>query len=214
LTTVASQISGRTDYALEGTIFVAGAAVQWLRDGLGIINDAAETQGLAAGLPDNAGVYMVPAFTGLGAPHWRADARGAIFGLTRASGPAQLARAALESVCYQTRDLFHAMAEDGVAPTTLKVDGGMVANDWMVQFLANVLDLPVDRPEILETTALGAAYLAGRSAGVFGSRDQFTAGWRRNARFEPDWSAEQRTRLLAGWQRAVDRLLYEPPDHR
>ncbi|HXV74970.1 MAG TPA: glycerol kinase GlpK [Candidatus Polarisedimenticolaceae bacterium] len=211
LTTVGSRIAGTTQYALEGSIFVAGAAVQWLRDGLGVIDDAAQTERLAAGLADNGGVYLVPAFTGLGAPHWRADVRGAIFGLTRDSGPAQLARAALEAVGFQTHDLLRVMAEDGVKPVALKVDGGMAANDWFVRFLAGVLDLPVDRPRIVETTALGAAYLAGRGAGVFGSREQFADEWQREARFEPAWPRAERERLLAGWRESVDRLLYRPP---
>jgi glycerol kinase len=207
LCTVASRLSGRTLYALEGSIFVAGAAVQWLRDGLGIIRSAGETETMAARLPDNGGVYLVPGFTGLGAPHWVPDARGAIFGLTRATGPDHLARAALESVCYQTHDLLRAMAEDGVAPAALRVDGGMVANDWLLRFLADVLDLPVDRPSIRETTALGAAYLAGRGVGLFGSAAEFTRHWSRDARFEPGGSPEERARRLRGWDDAVGKLL-------
>ncbi len=207
LTTVASHIDGRAEYALEGSIFVAGAAVQWLRDGLGVIGHAADTEGLARGLSDNGGVYLVPAFTGLGAPHWQPDARGALFGITRATGPAALARAALESVCYQTHDLLQAMAEDGVKPTAIKVDGGMVANDWLSQFLADIVQLPVDRPKIMETTALGAAYLAGRRAGVFGDREAFSRLWRRSARFEAAMPVADRDRLLAGWHDAVNRVV-------
>ncbi len=205
LTTIAYRIDGRTDYALEGSIFVAGAAVQWLRDGLGVVKSAAETEALASGLPDNGGVYMVPAFTGLGAPHWDAAARGLLCGLTRASGRAHLARAALEASCYQTFDLLAAMKEDGAHPAALRVDGGMVANDWMVQFLADVLDLAVDRPVVMETTALGAAYLAGRKAGVYGGFAEFTRVWRRDRRFAPAMPAQTRDALVAGWREAVRR---------
>lgn len=206
LSTIAYAIDGRVSYALEGSIFVAGAAVQWLRDELGIIADARETESIAAGLPDNGGVYLVPAFAGLGAPHWDPAARGAILGLSRGTGAAHIVRAALESVAYQTADLFAAMARDGVAPESLRVDGGMVANDWMLQFLADILDLDVERPTILETTALGAAYLAGRTAGVYGDFESF-AGVRQVARrFSPGMAAEARTQLLDGWRRAVTRV--------
>ena len=207
LSTVGYRLGGRTSYALEGSIFIAGAAVQWLRDGIGVISDARDTESMAADLPDNAGVYLVPAFTGLGAPHWNPDVRGAIFGLTRATGPAELARAALESVCYQTSDLFDAMAADGVRPASLRVDGGMVANDWLVQFLADLLGLPVDRPKIMETTALGAAYLAGLQAGLFASTAELAEHWQSAARFEPALPAADRERLLHGWHDAVARLV-------
>ncbi len=210
LTTVGYRLEGRTSYALEGSIFVAGAAVQWLRDGLGIIRNAAETEGLARGLASTGGVYLVPAFTGLGAPHWDPDARGAIFGLTRATGPAELARAALESVCLQTRDLLAAASEDGVKPKALKVDGGMVANDWLCQALADVCDLPVERPKVLETTALGAAYLAGRQAGVYGDFDAFRAVWALDRTFEPAMDGGRRAALLEGWAEAVRRTLSRP----
>jgi glycerol kinase len=149
---------------------------------------------------------MVPAFTGLGAPHWDPAARGAIFGLTRDTGPAELSRAALESVCYQTRDLFEAMAEDGMRPTELRVDGGMVRNDWLMQFLADILEVPVDRPVVNETTALGAAFLAGLRCGVYGSLDDLARHWRCEARFEPRLAAAERTRLVAGWTKAVERV--------
>ncbi len=185
LTTIAYRLDGRTSYAIEGSIFIAGAAVQWLRDGLGIIAEAAETEALARSLTDNKGVYMVPAFTGLGAPHWEPSARAAISGLTLGSGAAELSRAALEAVCYQTRDLLRAMAEDGVRPLELRVDGGMVGNDWLMQFLADILGIAVDRPAVSETTALGAAYLAGRQAGLYESLDDVAGRWRRQARFEP-----------------------------
>ncbi len=207
LTTVGSRLDGKTSYALEGSIFMAGAAVQWLRDGLGIISSATETEALARSLPGNAGVYLVPAFTGLGAPHWRPDARGAIFGLTRATGPAELVRATLEAVAYQTVDLFDAMARDGVEPQALRVDGGMVRNDWFVQFLSDVLDLRVDRPRIMETTALGAAYLAGWRAGIYPGPDEFTKLWQVDARFEPSMARSAREELMSGWRHAVKQVL-------
>ena len=208
LTTLAYRLEGRTSYALEGSIFVAGAAVQWLRDGLGVISSAAETETLAAGQSDNAGVYMVPAFTGLGAPYWDAEARGAILGLTRDSDVATIVRAALEAVCYQTHDLVAAMAEDmGQTLGRVRVDGGMVRNDWLMQFLADMVDLPVDRPAVTETTALGAAYLAGLQLGVYDSLEVISAQWQRNREFTPGLPAETRNGLLAGWQDAVARVL-------
>lgn len=204
LSTIAYQIDGKATYALEGSIFVAGAGVQWLRDGLGVIKNASATEGMARGLASNNGVYVVPAFTGLGAPYWRPDVRGAIFGLTRASGPAELARAMVESVCYLTNDLFEAMAQDGVKPSSLRVDGGMVANDWMCEFLAATLDLPVDRPQVMETTALGAAYLAGMKSGVYGTLDEISKAWRRGRRFEETMPDTERRKLLGDWKRAVE----------
>jgi len=211
LTTVAYQLEGRRTYALEGSIFVAGAAVQWLRDGLGIISSAAETAGLAERADPSQDVYLVPAFTGLGAPYWDAEARGALFGLTRGTGPAELARAALECVCYQTRDLLEAMRGDwsdaGGGPTVLRVDGGMVASDWTMQFLADILDAPVDRPKVLETTALGAAYLAGLQGGICPALDAFAGAWALERRFEPRMEEAERTRKYAGWQDAVRRTL-------
>lgn len=204
LTTVAYRLSGEATYALEGSIFIAGAAVQWLRDGINIINSAKETEALAGGLADNAGVYMVPAFTGLGAPYWDPEARASIFGMTRATGRAELVRATLESVCYQTSDLFRAMADDGQTPKSLKVDGGMVANDWLVQFLAGLLELPVERPVVMETTALGAAYLAGLQAGIYASLDEIADNWRSEASFEPEMAAGERAGLLKKWQKAVE----------
>jgi len=207
LTTIAYQLDGSRAYALEGSIFAAGAAVQWLRDGLKLITAAAETEGLARGLASNNGVYLVPAFTGLGAPHWDPDARGAIFGLTRATGPAELARAALEAVCYQTLDLFTAVGNDGVALNALKFDGGMAANDWMLQFMADILAMPVERPANLETTALGAAYMAGRRLGLYGEPATFATLGRTGARFEPAMSPAVRSALVAGWHDAVRRVL-------
>ena len=207
LSTVAYRLGGKPTYAIEGSIFIAGAAVQWLRDGLKIIDSAPQSEGLARDLGDTGGVYMVPAFTGLGAPYWDPDARGAILGLTRDSGIAQVVRAALEAVCYQTRDLMEAMADDGAAaPTALRVDGGMVANDWLVQFLADVLDIPVERPEVIETTALGVAYLAGLQAGILGSFDDIAAQWRCEKRCVPDLPSDRRDRLYAGWRDAVRRV--------
>lgn len=207
LSTVAYRIKGKTTYALEGSIFIAGAAVQWLRDGLEIIKDARETEALVRRTKDNAGVYLVPAFTGLGAPHWDPDARGAIFGLTRDTGRAEIVRATLESVCYQTYDLFVAMKEDGVAPTRLRVDGGMVHNDWMVEYLSGVLNLPIDRPRVMETTALGAAYLVALQAGIYKSLNDVAKNWKAQASFEPDMSENAREAALKGWHRAVGKVL-------
>ena len=207
VTTVGVRIKGRTTYALEGSIFIAGAAVQWLRDRLGFVTQSSETAAIAAGLPGNAGVYLVPAFTGLGAPYWEPEARGALFGLTRDVGRAEIVRAALEAVCYQTRDLMQAMAADGAPrPTALRVDGGMSANDWVMQFLADILGLPVERPGVTETTALGAAYVAGLQAGLFASTAEIAKRWRRERLFEPKMKEAERDRLYAGWQGAVARV--------
>ncbi len=210
LTTVAYKLDGRATYALEGSIFVAGAVVQWLRDGLKIIREAKETQPLAEAADPHQHVYLVPAFAGLGAPWWDPEARGAIYGLTRNSGPAEFARAALESVGYQTRDLLEAMRRDwpeGGEPPVLRVDGGMSASDWMLQFLADVLDAPVDRPKIAETTALGAAWLAASKAGVWPGMEAFSAGWELDRRFEPRMEAAERDAKVAGWREAVERTL-------
>ncbi|MEZ5909762.1 MAG: glycerol kinase GlpK [Hyphomicrobiaceae bacterium] len=211
LTTVAYQLGGRRTYALEGAIFVAGAAVQWLRDGLGIIASAAETEGLAAAADPHSEVVLVPAFVGLGAPYWEPDVRGALFGLTRGAGRAELARATLESVAYQTRDLIEAMHQDwpglGAAETVLRVDGGMVASNWTMQFLADMLAAPVERPAVLETTALGAAWLAGRAAGVWPDIDAYLAAWRAERRFTPTMAGDERARRYAAWRDAVSRLI-------
>ncbi|MDN2568153.1 glycerol kinase GlpK [Aquibium sp. A9E412] len=210
LTTIAYRLDGRTTYALEGSIFVAGAAVQWLRDGLGIIAEAAETGPLAARADPHQAVHLVPAFVGLGAPHWDAEARGALFGLTRATGPAELARAALESVAFQTYDLIEAMHGDwqgGAADTVLRVDGGMVASDWTMQRLADILGAPVDRPTVLETTALGAAWLAGSRAGVWPGQQAFAEAWALDRQFAPAMDAAERAARLAGWRDAVRRTL-------
>jgi glycerol kinase len=209
LTTVAYRLDGKPTYAIEGSIFVAGAAVQWLRDGLKLIGQAGETEPLAANIYDTGGVYLVPAFVGLGAPHWDPDARGALFGLTRNTGIPQIVRAALESVGYQTRDLMMAMqadlGEDHGAAGALRVDGGMVANNWVCQFLADILDVPVERPAVTETTALGAAFLAGLQVGVYESLDALARTWRCGRRFEPQMSEADRHRLYGGWLEAVRR---------
>jgi glycerol kinase len=208
LTTLAYRLDGEPTYALEGSIFVAGAGVQWLRDELRIIESASDTEALASGLPGNDGVYLVPAFVGLGAPHWDPAARGAVVGLTRNSGVAHFARAVLEAVAYQTHDLGVAMAADAGEPIgTLRVDGGMVANDWLMQFLADVLDIPVERPTVTETTALGAAYLAGLQAGVLDSIADVDARWQLDRRFEPAMDRSSRAELLEGWQTAVGRVV-------
>lgn len=206
LTTVAYRLGGKTTYALEGSIFVAGAAVQWLRDGLQLIQHASETEALADETPVDHGVYMVPAFTGLGAPYWNPDARGAIFGLTRDTGIKEIVTAGLQSVCYQTKDLQKAMQSDGQRPTALRVDGGMVANNWLMQFLADILGATVDRPQITETTALGAAYLAGLQAGIFESLSSLEDMWQCQQRFEQKMSKSQRDDLYQGWQSAVEQV--------
>lgn len=208
LGTIAYQLDGKPTYALEGSIFIAGAVVQWLRDGLGIIETAADTQPLAEKADPSVELYLVPAFTGLGAPYWDAEARGAVFGLTRNAGPAEFARAALESVGFQTRDLLDAMtadwnsANDGAA---LRVDGGMSASDWAMQFLSDIIGAPVDRPKVLETTALGAAWLAGMRAGIYPAQAEFAATWALDAQFTPSMAQKDRDRRYAGWQNAIGR---------
>ncbi|NGQ92180.1 glycerol kinase GlpK [Rhodobacter sp. HX-7-19] len=205
LTTIAYRLDGRTTYALEGSIFIAGAVVQWLRDGLKIIREAKETQPLAASADPSQDVVLVPAFTGLGAPYWRPDCRGAVYGLTRNSGPAELAKAALESVGYQTRDLLEAMRSDwgAAADGILRVDGGMTASDWAMQFLSDILGAPVDRPVVTETTALGAAYLAGLKAGLCPAPDEFQTSWALERRFTPAMDDRTRNAKYARWGRAV-----------
>ncbi|MFN8828760.1 MAG: glycerol kinase GlpK [Labrys sp. (in: a-proteobacteria)] len=209
LTTVAYQLDGVRTYALEGSIFIAGAAVQWLRDGLGIIKSAGETGPLAEAADPAQSVYLVPAFVGMGAPYWDAECRGAMFGLTRGTGPKEIAKAALEAVCFQTRDLLEAMRGDWGAAreTVLRVDGGMVASDWTMQRLADTLAAPVDRPKVLETTALGAAYLAGLKAGVYPGLEAFSRTWALDRRFAPSLSPDMRERAYAGWKDAVSRTL-------
>jgi len=209
LTTIAYQLDGKPTYALEGSIFVAGAAVQWLRDGLGIIKDAAETGALADAADANQDVYLVPAFVGLGAPYWDAECRGAIYGLTRGTGPREIARAALESVCYQTRDLLEAMQGDwnGAGETVLRVDGGMVASHWTMQRLADLLNAAVDRPQVMETTALGAAWLAGMQTGFYPGPEKFAESWALDRRFAPAMGEAERQRKYTGWKDAVGRTL-------
>ncbi|WP_347831030.1 glycerol kinase GlpK [Planktomarina sp.] len=209
LGTIAYQLGGKPTYALEGSIFIAGAVVQWLRDGLGLISAAHETADMAAAADPTQSLYLVPAFTGLGAPYWNADCRGAIFGLTRNSGPKEFAKAALQSVGYQTRDLLLAMQDDMGRPgeAVLRVDGGMTASDWTMQFLSDILGAPVDRPKVLETTALGAAWLAGSRAGIYPDQQGFADSWACDRRFEPQMDAPRRDRLYSGWQDAVSRTL-------
>ncbi|MBL3594318.1 glycerol kinase GlpK [Rhodovulum sulfidophilum] len=205
LTTIAYQMDGKRTYALEGSIFIAGAVVQWLRDGLQIIRAAAETQGLAERADPGQVLVLVPAFTGLGAPYWNAECRGGVFGLTRNSGPAEFARAALESVGYQTRDLLEAMRADWSAEgdTALRVDGGMSASDWAMQFLADILGAPVDRPKVLETTAMGAAWLAGQRAGLYPTMEEFGKTWALERSFAPAMESDARDARYERWKRAV-----------
>lgn len=211
LATCGYRVNGETAYAIEGSVFVAGAVVQWLRDALGCIRHASEVEALARTAKEADGLYFVPAFTGLGAPYWEPNARGAIIGLTRDSGSAEIARAALDAVCYQTRDLLEAMARDMAAgglnaPGALKVDGGMVKNDWFCQRLADLTGLPVERPVVTETTALGAAYLAGLGAGLFPGLADIAHGWALDRRFEPEVAAVTRDALYEGWIKAVARV--------
>jgi glycerol kinase len=231
LSTIAYRLCGETTYALEGSIFIAGAAVQWLRDSLRIVPTAAATGPMAQAADTNQDVILVPAFVGLGAPHWDAEARGALFGLTRDTGPNELARAALESVCFQTLDLLDAMQADyrdsdgadknrgDLADTVLRVDGGMVASNWTMQRLADIIGAPVDRPTVLETTALGAAYLAGLQSGLYPEPEAFAARWALDRRFTPDMDDATRLRKIAAWRDAVGRTLsggrlFEADQHR
>ncbi len=211
LTTIAYQLDGEITYALEGSIFIAGAVVQWLRDGLGIIKDAKDTQNLAKNADENQQLYLVPAFTGLGAPYWDTECRGAIYGLTRGTGPAEFAKAALESVGYQTRDLLEAMNEDfknlNSKKSILRVDGGMSASNWTMQFLADILDATIDRPEILETTALGVAWLAGMKANFYPNKEDFAKSWKLEHRFTPNIDPEKRDTLYTGWKDSIERTL-------
>jgi glycerol kinase len=210
LTTIAYRLNGKTTYALEGSIFIAGAAVQWLRDGMKIIKTASETGKLAESADPSQDVYLVPAFVGLGAPYWNAEARGAVYGLTRNSGPAEFARAALEAVAYQTNDLLTAMKKDWKGSgksTVLRVDGGMVASDWTMQRLADILDAPVDRPIILETTALGAAWLAAQADGVWPDQKGFAKSWALERRFTPKIDPKARDAKLKGWAKAIRQTL-------
>ena len=205
LSTIAWGINDSVEYALEGSVFIAGAVVQWLRDELKVIADAAESEKLARSVPDNGGVYFVPAFVGLGAPHWDMYARGTIVGLTRGANRGHIARAALESICYQTRDVLECMeADSGRALDELKVDGGAIANDFLMQFQSDILGVPVSRPEVAETTALGAAYLAGLAVGYWKGLDDIASNWREQASFTPSMEEKERERLYAQWKRAVE----------
>ena len=216
LTTIAYQFGGKRTFALEGSIFSAGATVQWLRDGLGILTSAAEAGELAASADPQQQVYLVPAFTGLGAPHWDSEARAAVFGLTRGATRKEIVRAALESVGYQTRDLIDAMRADfkglwdGEFASVMRIDGGMSASDWTMQFLADILNAQVDRPEIFETTALGAGYLAGWRAGLYPDPEQFSLAWRRQASFKSSMAASERESRYRGWRDAVARTVLRP----
>ena len=212
LTTIAYRLNGEVTYALEGSIFMAGATIQWLRDGLQLIQSASETESIIDGLPVDHGVYLVPAFTGLGAPYWDPEARGAIMGLTRDSGIKELVSAALQSVVYQTKDLQKAMEDDGVRATQLHVDGGMVQNNWLMQFLADMLGAEVDRPTITETTALGAAYLAGLKLGWYASTEDLEHKWQLQRRFTAGFDKHKRDALYQQWQEAVGRIQNKPRD--
>jgi glycerol kinase len=209
LTTIAYQLDGKPTYALEGAIFIAGAVVQWLRDGLGIINDASETAALADAADPGQELILVPAFVGLGAPYWSPEARGAVFGLTRGSGPKEFSRAALESVGFQTRDLLEAMQADFEfsGDTVLRVDGGMIASDWAMQFLSDILGAPVDRPVVAESTAKGAAWLAGMQIGAYPDMAGFAATWEKESQFTPKQDDSWREGRYAGWKKAINATL-------
>lgn len=204
LTTIAWGVDGKVEYALEGSIFVAGSAIQWLRDGLRLINDAKETEAYAKRVTSSDGVYVVPAFVGLGTPYWDSDVRGAVFGLTRGTEKEHFIRATLESLAYQTRDVLTAMEQDsGIEMSALRVDGGAVKNDFLMQFQGDIINAPVERPEINETTALGAAYLAGLAVGFFKDKEQIAAHWKMDRRFEPEMDETESDALYDGWKKAV-----------
>ena len=207
LTTIAYRIKGKTTYAMEGSIFIAGAGVQWLRDKLNFFKKASETENIVKSLKNNKGVYLVPAFTGLGAPYWDANARGVLSGLTRDTGPKEIIRATIESVAYQTYDLFEAMKHDGLRPRLVKVDGGMVMNNWFSQFLSNVVDIKVLRPKVQETTALGAAFMAGLQIGVYKSLNDISKNWQLDKNFTPKISSKERNNLVKGWSAAIKKTL-------
>jgi glycerol kinase len=207
LTTICYRLKNKNTYALEGSIFIAGAGVQWLRDKIKLIDNAQQTEKISKSIIDNDGVYVVPAFTGLGAPYWKAEAKGLITGLTRNTDWKNLVRAVIESVAYQSYDLFDAMKKDGSRPNIIKVDGGMVANDWFSQFLSDILNTKVLRPAIQETTALGAAFFAGYQAGEFKSLEEIKNKWKKDAIFTPKIKKNLRTNLLKGWQQAIRKTL-------
>src|SRR5699024_3401204 len=209
LTTIAWEIDGQVEYALEGSIFIAGAVVQWLRDELGLIQEAAEIEGLAASVEDNNGVYLVPAFSGLGAPHWNQHARGTMVGLTRGANAGHIARAALEGIAYQTMDVIAAMEADaGIEIKELRVDGGAAANSLLIQFQSDLLQVPVVRPKTLETTALGAAYLAGLAVGYWKDQEEINKQWQEDNKFSPKISNEEIQKLKLGWDKALETSIY------
>ncbi len=204
VTTIAWGLDGKVEYALEGSIFVAGSAIQWLRDGIRIIDTAPDSEWVAKRVPDSDGVYVVPAFVGLGAPYWDMNARGMIIGITRGTKKSHIVRATLDSMAYQTKDVLGAMeADSGIKLAALKVDGGAVANNMLMQFQADILDVPVDRPQVIETTALGAAYLAGLAVGVWHSKDELKDSWKLQNRFEPQMDPKQAASYYKGWRKAV-----------
>ena len=207
LTTIAYRINGKTTYAMEGSIFIAGAGVQWLRDRMKFFKKASETEKLVKSLKDNNNIYLVPAFTGLGAPHWDANARGVLTGITRDTGPKEIVRATIEAVAYQTYDLFEAMKHDGLRPKIVKVDGGMVMNNWFSQFLSDIVNVKVLRPKVQETTAVGAAFMAGLQIGVYKSLKDISKIWHLDKKFSPKMKNNNRTRLLKGWSKAIKRTL-------
>ena len=207
LTTIAYRIKGKTTYAMEGSIFIAGAGVQWLRDRMKFFKKASETEKIIKSLKNNSDVYLVPAFTGLGAPYWDSNSRGVLSGLTRDTGPKEIIRATVESVAYQTYDLFEAMKHDGLRPRLVKVDGGMVMNNWFSQFLSDVVNVGVLRPKVQETTALGAAFMAGLQIGVYKSLKDISKNWALDKKFSPKMKNNNRTNLLIGWSKAIKRTL-------
>ena len=207
LTTICYRLNGKITYALEGSIFIAGAGVQWLRDKIKLINNAAETEKIVKSLKSNNGIYLVPAFTGLGAPYWNPNSRGIICGLTRDTSKKEIVRATLESVAYQSYDLFNAMKNDGLRPNLVKVDGGMVKNNWFSQFLSDIIDLEVIRPKANEATALGAALMAGLKIGVFKSLKDFSKNWKIDKKFYPNTNKVNRSKLLKGWKQAITKTL-------
>jgi glycerol kinase len=209
VTTIAWGVDGKVEYALEGSIFVAGSAIQWLRDGLRIIDAAPDSEWVAKRVPDAGGVYMVPAFVGLGAPYWDMNARGMIIGLTRGTTKGHIVRATLDSMAYQTRDVLSAMeADSDIRLASLKVDGGAVANNMLMQFQADILGVPVERPQCIETTAMGAAYLAGLATGVWSSKEELKKSWKLDLRFEPKMSKDEADGLYKGWRKAVKHTMH------
>ena len=207
LTTIAYRINGKTTYALEGSIYIAGAGVQWVRDKMKFIKNASDSEKIVRSLKDNSGIYLVPAFTGIGAPYWNANSRGVVSGITRDTGPKEIIRATLESVVYQTYDLFEAMKHDGLRPKVIKVDGGMVMNNWFAQYLADIINIKILRPKVHETTALGAAFMAGLSIGVYKSLNDISKKWALDKKFSPKIKNKFRKRMLQGWNKAIKRAL-------